>query len=80
MSQTQGDSGQLSFQTETDATWTPAKSVTFPIIADGVMRTYVVDMGQSAEYRGVVTRWRLAPTNAAGSAIAIEDFESRIDP
>lgn len=80
MSQTAGDFGQVFFQTETDPTWTPAKSATFPIIADGQMRSYIVDMSQSAEYRGVVTRWRLDPTEASGSEMAIDGFSARLDP
>lgn len=80
MSQTAGTNGQVFFQTETDPTWTPAKSATFPIVADGTTRTYIVDMGQSAEYRGVVTKWRLDPTDASGSTMAIDSFSARIDP
>jgi hypothetical protein len=80
MSQTAGTSGQIFFQTEADPTWTEAKSVWFPILADGAMRTYVVDLGQSSEYRGVVTRYRLDPTTEASSQMAIADFSARLDP
>ena len=80
MSQTAGANAQVFFQTETDPTWTEAKSKFFPIVADGQMRTYIVDLDGVKEYRGVVTRWRLDPTDAAGSTMVIEDFGSRIEP
>lgn len=80
MSQTAGSTGQIFFQTETFPTFTGDKSVAFPIIADGVMRDYVVSMPQSAKYKGVVTKWRLDPTDAAGSVMVIDRFESMLQP
>ncbi len=80
MSQTAGTTGQVFFQTETFPTFTPDKSVTFPIIADGMMRNYVVPLGAAATYRGVVTKWRLDPTDVAGSAMVVDSFESLANP
>lgn len=80
MSQTEGNFGEIFFQTETDPTWTAGKSVTFPIVADGAMRTYAVSFDDVEEYRGVVTRWRLDPTDAAGSTMTVDEFSARLDP
>lgn len=80
MSQTAGSLAQLFFQLETDQTFTGAKSVFFPIIADGGMRDYIVDMSQCAAYQDVVTKWRLDPTDTAGSVMAIDTFESVVNP
>lgn len=80
MSQTAGTTAQIFFQTETFPTYTPDKSVAFPIIADGVMRDYVVPLGASANYKGVVTKWRLDPTDAADSVMVIDQFDSMIQP
>jgi len=80
MSQTAGTTAQIFFQTEAFPTFTGDKSVAFPIIADGVMRDYVVPMGQSSKYKGVVTKWRLDPTDQSGSAMVIDRFESMLQP
>ncbi len=80
MSQTAGSFAQVFFQTETDATWTAGKSLTFAITPDGTQRDYTIDMGACAAYKGVVTKWRLDPTDAAGSAMAIDSFEARPEP
>jgi len=80
MSQTAGGFAQIFFQTETDQTFTAAKSVFFPIIADGVMRDYIVDMSQCANYQGVVTQWRLDPTDASGSVMFIDAFAAHPEP
>ncbi|TAG08965.1 MAG: right-handed parallel beta-helix repeat-containing protein [Verrucomicrobia bacterium] len=80
MSQTAGNNAQIFFQTETFPTYTGDKAVTFPIIADGVMRDYIVPMGTASTYRGVVTRFRLDPTDGAGSNMVIDRFESVKNP
>lgn len=80
MSVTAGQFGQVFFQTETDAAFTGPKSAAFALIPDGQMHDYVVDLGrQSALYKGVVTRWRIDPTDVAGASIAIDTFEARAD-
>jgi hypothetical protein len=80
MSQTAGTSGQIFFQTETDATWTPGKSVGFSIIADGNSHEYIIDMGDSTDYKGVITKFRLDPTDASGSTMVIDSFASHVEP
>ncbi len=80
MSQTAGSWAQVFFQLETDATFTGDKGVSFPIIADGVMRDYIVDMGQSARYQGVVTKWRLDPTDTTGSVMFVDAFAAEANP
>ncbi|MEO7676121.1 MAG: hypothetical protein ABIV39_05080, partial [Verrucomicrobiota bacterium] len=80
MSQTAGTVAQVFFQTETDTTFTGDKAATFTIIPDGVMRDYIVDMSQSAKYRGVITKWRLDPTDTAGSTLAIDSFTAQAAP
>jgi hypothetical protein len=80
MSQSAGTTAQIYFQTETSQTFTEDKSVAFPIIADGVMRDYLIDLGQCANYKGVVTKWRFDPTNASGSVMAIDRFDSMFQP
>lgn len=80
MSQTAGSFAQVFFQLETDATFTGPKAAAFPIIADGVMRDYIVDLGSTSTYQGVVTKWRLDPTDAAGSVMVIDTFESVLNP
>lgn len=80
MSQTAGTLAQVFFQTETDPTFTGDKTATFTIIPDGVMRDYIVDMSQSAKYRGVITKWRLDPTDTTGSTMAIDSFTAQTAP
>lgn len=80
MSQTAGAFAQIFFKLETDATFTQSKSVFLPIIADGLMRDYVVDMGQCAAYQGVVTQWRLDPTDTPSSVMAIDAFAAEAGP
>lgn len=80
MSQTAGHWAQVFFRLETDATFTESKSVFFPLIADGLLRDYVVDMGQCAAYQGVVIQWRLDPTDTPGSVMAIDAFAAEASP
>ena len=80
MSQTAGSTAQIFFQTETTPTFTADKSIFFPIIADGVLREYIVDMNSVANYKGVITKWRLDPTDAGGSSMVIDSFEARPNP
>lgn len=80
MSQTAGIFAQVFFQLETDQTFSVTKAVTFPIIADGVMRDYIVDMSQCPNYQGAVTQWRLDPTDAFGSVMFIDAFASEPNP
>ena len=80
MSQTAGSVAQIYFQLETDPTFTEPKVAMFPIIADGAMHDYIVAVGPAQNCHGVVTQWRLDPTNAAGSVMAIDRFEAMHEP
>lgn len=80
MSVNAGATGQVFFQTETYPTFTGGKSVAFPLIADGVMREYLIDMRLCAEFKGVLTRLRVDPTDTAGAAISIDRVEILSNP
>lgn len=71
MSQTAGEFGQIFWQTAVDPIWVIEQSAFFPIIADGQMRDYFINI-DDAGAKGVVTELRLDPTIAAGSEMAIE--------
>jgi len=72
MSQTQGDTATLRFITEPDAVWDTAKSLDFPIQANGEMNVYVLNMRELSEtWMTVVTGLELLPTNQTGSAMEI---------
>ncbi|MFC0538811.1 right-handed parallel beta-helix repeat-containing protein [Pelagicoccus mobilis] len=74
LSSTSGTAAQIFFVTETDASWDGAKLLTFPVVADGVMRDYVVDMRACADFKGVITGMRLDPTTVSGANISIDYF------
>jgi hypothetical protein len=80
MSQTAGSFGAIYFQTETDPGYAESKTAYFPIIADGQMRDYIVPVGPDQNCHGVVTGWRLDPTDAAGSTMVIDAFEAMRSP
>lgn len=71
MSQTAGTHAQIFYITDTDPAWDGAKSVTFPITADGVQRDYFVNL-DGASHKGVITKVRLDPTIVSGSNMAID--------
>ncbi len=72
MSQTAGNFAQLFYITETDPNWDGNKRIDFPIIADGVMRDYFIDVGGNVNTKGVITQLRIDPTVVSGSDIAID--------
>ncbi len=74
MSQTAGNNATIEFVTATDTVYDSAKSVTFPIIADGTMREYVVYLRESPACRGVITGMRFQPTDSSGSTMTIDNF------
>ena len=80
MSQTAGSMAQIYFKLETESFLNEAKSALFPIIADGQMRDYIVPVGPNQNCHGVVTVWRLDPTDAAGSTMVIDAFEAMRNP
>ncbi|MEX0322656.1 MAG: right-handed parallel beta-helix repeat-containing protein [Puniceicoccaceae bacterium] len=80
MSSTSGKVAQIFFQTETDPSFSADKSVAFDVIDDGVMREYVIDMGDCPKYLGVVTKWRIDPTLEVGSILEISEFAAEKNP
>lgn len=80
MSQTAGSFATIYFQTETAPGYAEGKTAQFPIIADGQMRDYIVPVGPNQNCHGVVTGWRLDPTDAAGSTMVIDAFEAMRSP
>ncbi len=50
------------------------RAVVFPVVNDGKLRTYVVDLSQASEWRGWITGLRLDPV-AEGSAQASVDIQ-----
>jgi len=81
MKQTQGTTATLAFVTEVDSTWDSAKSVTFPIVADGNMRLYALDMRDlSTRWTGVVTGLRFYATDASGSNMEIAYINAGVAP
>ncbi len=72
MKQSAGTAAQVFFITETDPAWTEDKSVVFSITPDYEFHEYVIDMRQCPKYKGVVTQFRLDPTMATSSMMAID--------
>jgi hypothetical protein len=80
MSSTAGSFAQVFFQTETDPVFSGDKAAAFTVIPDGHVRDYLVDLGTSSNYQGVVTRWRLDPTDQPGANLRVEEFCAEEDP
>lgn len=60
--------GQIYFTTQASGSWSESKSKAFTIAANSGYTDYVVDMGTNANWTGTVTRLRVDPINAAGTA------------
>jgi hypothetical protein len=69
--------GQLFFITDSAGNYDEAKSLRFPIQADGEFHTYVLDMSQVPGWRGVITQIRLDPTDTQA---AVEIDYIRLQP
>ncbi|NOH13431.1 MAG: hypothetical protein HND51_17475 [Chloroflexi bacterium] len=66
--------GQLFFITDSDGEWGEAKSVFFPVIADGEFHTYELDMSTIEGWQGIVTQIRLDPLYTPDSVIEIDSI------
>lgn len=53
--------GQVFWQTSTNSGFSEARSLRFPIVADGQFRTYALNLGASNNYSGLITRLRFDP-------------------
>lgn len=69
--------GQLFFITDSDGNYDEAKSLRFPIKADGEFHTYVLDMSQVPGWKGIITQIRLDPTDTQA---AVEIDYIRLQP
>jgi hypothetical protein len=72
MSQTAGTQAEIFYITDADQAWNGTKRVGFPIIADGTMRDYFVDLDAAATAQGVITQVRLDPTTVGSSNMAVD--------
>jgi hypothetical protein len=53
--------GQIFWQTNGAGGWSEARSVTFPVVADGKFHTYAVNLAASKNYAGLITQFRFDP-------------------
>jgi hypothetical protein len=67
-----GENSRVLFVTREDPMVSPAKSFTFPIIADNAMHRYVIDLREFSRWQGVVNSLRLRTSDAAGVQVEIE--------
>jgi hypothetical protein len=67
-----GENARVLFVTREDPIISPAKSFTFPIIADNAMHRYVIDLREFSRWQGVVNSLRLRASDEAGVSIEIE--------
>jgi len=73
MSVSAGNNAQIFFITETDGAWNQDKSMSFALNADGEQHEYVLDMRSLCpDYKGVITKIRLDPTDITGSDISVD--------
>lgn len=82
MAHTSGDFAQVFFLTEADQSWDGAKAVTIPVVPDGQMRDYWVDMRSNPQWMTVATQVRIDPPLEPGSELAIDHirFTGSFDP
>lgn len=78
MSTTTAGFGQVFFITDRDPVWNGAKSVAFPVVADGAMQTYMVDL-RDANVPGIITQVRIDPPWSAGGSMAIDHVRATGD-
>ncbi len=53
--------GQVFWETNGTGNWSEARSVTFPVVADGRFHTYPVNLAASRNYTGLITQFRFDP-------------------
>lgn len=68
------DLGQV-FWATTDSQVSESNSLRFEVIGDGEFHDYVIDLGKSSQWRGLVTTLRIDPTNQPGVKLAIDKIE-----
>lgn len=75
-----GTTGQVFFITETDPVWDGNKTLAFPVITDGQLHDYVLDMEDSGAWSGVVTQLRIDPTVQVGAEFGIDSVTVKTAP
>lgn len=78
MSTTTAGFAQVFFITDRDPVWNGSKVVTFSVIADGTMHTYMVDL-RTANAPGIITQLRIDPSWGAGGTLAIDHVRATGD-
>jgi hypothetical protein len=53
--------GQVFWESDGTGGWSEARSVTFPVVADGKFHTYAVNLAASKNYTGLITQFRFDP-------------------
>lgn len=67
--------GQIFWENE-DGTYAAARSTNFNVIADGVMRTYEIDLSADPDWLGkTIDGFRLDPTGTANTTISVNHIE-----
>ena len=54
--------GQVFWESDGSGSWSEARSVTFPVLADGKFHAYAVNLAASKNYTGLITQFRFDPT------------------
>jgi hypothetical protein len=53
--------GQVFWESNGSGSWSEARSVTFPVVADETFHTYAVNLAASKNYTGLITEFRFDP-------------------
>lgn len=82
MRHTSGDEMEVRFITEPDPEWNGSKSLTVPIVPDGVLRDYWIDMREAPDWMTVITQVELEIPEAASDDVEFESirFTGSLDP
>ncbi|HXC37122.1 MAG TPA: hypothetical protein VNV43_14690 [Candidatus Acidoferrales bacterium] len=70
--------GQVFWETDGIGSWSEARSVTFPVVADGQFHTYAVNLAASKNYKGLITQFRFDPAynGRAGDLVKVAAISS----
>ena len=63
--------GQVYWATSDGSGFEAERMLTFPIVGDGMSRTYKIDLSSAAGYRGGITRLRIDPAEGAPGSIEL---------
>lgn len=70
--------GQMFWESNGTGGWSEARSVTFPVTADGQFHTYAVNLAASKNYTGLITKFRFDPAynGEAGDLVKVAAITS----